>query len=234
METHRNRRPQPVAAPFLIGLALMTLTSCESLTGVAPADTPRVEIELAVVVNDAFVEPFVDVDEESELFAAVRDAVRAEADLGLRFYPTPSEEYGENDKRPPYLMTVNLDQLSLVFDHEMIEEEGEEPRVEASVDTVVCSVSASIENRREDAPSLIVATAKSSSDIAAETDAEDLAAGQGYTPKFEGADLKVLEKDIVKAVQTAVDRALKSMRTPIDREFAPEPTAEATSEASQE
>ncbi len=228
----RQSRSKLAAAPFFLGLPLMMLTSCESLTGVSPKNTPRVEIELAVIVTDAFVEPLVDVDQESALLAAVKEAVRSKADLGLRFYPTLSEEYAETDQHPPYLMTVHLDRLSLDFDHEMIEEEGAEPRIEASVDTVGCAVSASIEHRRENAPSLIVAEATGSSELSAETDEDALAAGQGYVPRFEDATLKVLEKDILQAVQTAVDRALKNMRTPIDREFAPPPGADATSEAS--
>ena len=214
-----------------LGLAPAILASCESLTGVAPKNTPRVEIELAVIVDEAFVEPLSDAD--AGLHAALKEAVRGKADLGLRFYPTPSDLYGESDRRPPYLMTVELDSLVVSFDREMIEEEGAEPRIDASVDTIGCSVSASVARRRENAPSLVVATSQASSQFSAETKPETLASGRGYVPKFEGPALKILEKDIVRAVEAAVDRALKAMRTPIDREFAPEPAPEPASKVSE-
>ena len=77
-----------------------------------------------------------------------------------------------------------------------------------------------VERRRPNAPALTVATARASSAVSAAKDAEVLAAGDGYMLKYDGQTLKVLEQDIVRAVESSVDKALRSMRTPIDREFA--------------
>ena len=209
-----------------VGLALLALPSCESITGVVPKGTPRVEVELAVLVEESFLDALVDVDMDSELVAAVKQAVLEKADFGLRFYATPSESYGAGDRRPPYLMTVELDALSVVFDHEMIEKEEEEPRIETSVDEIHCSVSASVERRREDAPSLVVARSSAAGRVSAERSSEVIEAEPGYTPVLDGAAPKVLRKDIVRAVHAAMHKALAAMRTPIDREFAPAPEAE--------
>jgi hypothetical protein len=212
--------PSAVAAPLLLGLPLLALASCESITGVAPKGTPRVEIELAVTVDDGFVTPLVGVNKNSPLYAAVKDAVRDKADLGLRFYPTPSERYGADDVRPEYVMTVQLERLSFEFDHEQIETEGQAPRIVSTVKRVRAEVQVAIERRRTNAPELTVATARASSAVSAAADKEDLAAADGYTLMYDEQTLKVLQDDIVRAVESSVGKALNSMRTPIDREFA--------------
>ena len=208
--------------PLCLGLALLAFSACETVTGVAPKGTPRVEIELAVDIDSDFYDALVDVDQSSDLDAAVREAVRSKADLGLRFYPTPSESYGKKDQRPPYLMTVDIDSLEVALDHETIEEEGKEPVTKTSVAKVSVAVSASIEHRRVTGPPLVVATSSATSVVKAEQNAEKSASGMGYEPSHDGAGVKVLKKDILRAVQSATDRALKEMRTPIDREFSPE------------
>ena len=48
--------------PLPLGLALLALGSCESLTGRSPEGTPRVETELAVIVEDDFLNALADVD----------------------------------------------------------------------------------------------------------------------------------------------------------------------------
>ena len=205
--------------PLALAPILLTLASCESLTGVAPEGTPRVEVELAVIVDEAFMTPLV--DPTAELVAAVKEAVRSEADLGLRFYPTLSERYGPNDRRPSYLMTVELKSLNILFEQELIEPEEAPARLVTTIDEVQCSVSASLERRRGNAPPLTVATASSSQKVNAERDPDAIEAGRGYAPKFDGPTMKVLEADITRAVQTASEAALRTMRKPIDREFAP-------------
>jgi hypothetical protein len=229
LNTMSGSRPGP--ACFALGLAALALTSCESITGVASADTPRVEIELAVIVNDQFVESLEDLDKDSPLYAALKTAVAQEADLGLRFYPTPSERYGKQDKRPDYLMTVELNQLNFAIEQELVESEGQAAHIESSVDKVSCEVTATIERRRDNAPSLVVATAKGASEVSAESDAQALSTGTGYAPKHDGAELKILERDIARAVENASRKALKSMRTPVDREFAAEAEVEASPQA---
>jgi hypothetical protein len=214
-----------LALSSLSVLALLATTSCEAVTGVAPADTPRVEAELVVNIETDFLAALVDVGPDSDLVGELHEAVRAQADLGLRFYATPTESYGEDDVRPAYLMTVTIDSLEVVLEHDMIEEEDQEPRIETTVDDLVCQVSAKLERRRENAPSLLIAAATESRQINAEKNSDDLAAEPGYAPSADSS-LKVLHRDVVRAADSAVDKALKAMRTPIDREFKPEAAPE--------
>lgn len=208
-------------APFLLALA-----SCETLTGVSPEGTPRVEVELSVIVGDEFMNQIVDPD--AELVAAVKEAVRSEADLGLRFYPTLSERYGPNDRRPEYLMTVELKALNVLFEQELIEPEGAPARLVTTIDEVGCSVSISLEKRRGNAPPLTVATARANERVSAEDDPDTIEMGKGYAPKFDGPTMKLLESDITESVREASSVALRTMRKPIDREFAPAEEAAAT------
>ncbi len=60
-----------------LGLAALTWTSCEALTGVAPEGTPRVEVELTVLIHDAYLGRLVEVDPQSELVHALREVVRS-------------------------------------------------------------------------------------------------------------------------------------------------------------
>ena len=155
------------------------------------------------------------------LIEEIKTAVLEEADLGLRFYPSLSEEYGPDDQHPPYLMTVQLDSLDVKLKHGMDEVEGGEPVVWSKVDELVSKVSTSVERRRSEGPSLRVAAASATSTVNAERDKEVIASEVGYDPKGDGESPKVLKKDIVRVVSRAVKRSLKDMRTAIDREFAP-------------
>ena len=210
----------------LLALSVLALTACEST---APKGSPRVEVELETTVHDQFLDALVDVDQDSELVAAIRKAIESEADLGLRFYATPSETYSKGDTRPEYLMTVDVTDLEIEFKNKMIEEEGQEARIESSVGKVRANVSTSVQKRREGGPPLTVASGQGSSVTTAETKPEVIDVEAGYEPVFDSATLKVLERDIVKTVQAAAERAMKSMLKAIDREFAP---AAAEAEAS--
>ena len=90
-----------------ISLGLCALASCETLTGVAPKETPRVECEVAIELDESFLSDLAGVDMSSELITSIKEVVREEANLGLRFYPTLSESYPPNDQRPPHLMTID-------------------------------------------------------------------------------------------------------------------------------
>ena len=221
----RNPKMKLALSTLPLALTLLATASCEAVTGVSSSDTPRVEAEVVVVVDSGFLAAFADVGADSDLVDEIEELVHAQADLGLRFYATPSASYGEDDMRPPYLMTVTVSSLDVILEHDMIEEEGQEPLIVTSVDDLIVTVSASLEKRRENAPSLVIATSSESRQINAENDAEDLEAEMGYAPTADES-LKVLHRDVVRAADGAIDKALKAMRTPIDREFKPEPAAE--------
>lgn len=210
----------------LLALSLVTLVACESI---APKGSPRVEVELETTVDAEFLGALVNVSQDSELVAAIRRAVQSEADLGLRFYATPAEAYSEGDTRPEYQMTVDVTDLMIEFDNKMIEAEGQEPRIESSVGKIRASVSTAVLKRRANGPPLTVASGEATAMARPETQPEAIEAETGYEPKFDSATLKVLERDILKAVQAAADRAMRSMLPAIDREFAPPPAAAETS-----
>jgi len=199
-------------------IALVALAACQST---APKGSPRVEVELETSVDDGFLDALVGVGQDSELVRAIQEAVQSEADLGLRFYAPPTESYAEGDQRPEYRMKVDVTDLEIEFKNKMIEEEGQEPRIESSVGRIRARVSTSVEKRRDDGPPLTVASGEGSAAFGAETRQEVIDAATAYQPKFEGATLQVLEGDILQAVQAAAERAMRSMLRAIDREFAP-------------
>ena len=201
-----------------LSLSLFFLASCETLTGVAPKGTRRVEVELAVRL-DGLGDALVNVD--PVLVEEIKTAALEEADLGLRFYPSLTEEYGESDQHPPYLMTVNVDSLDVKLRHGLTEVEEGEPEVWSEVDELVGTVSTSVERRRSNGPPLRVAAASAVAEVDAERDAERIESEIGYNSKLSGESPKVLKKDIVRAVRRALQRSLKDMRTAIDREFTP-------------
>lgn len=211
----------------LLPVLLVTLAACEST---APKGSPRVEVELETSVDDEFLNALVGVDQDSELVAAIHKTVQSKADLGLRFYATPTESYSEAHTRPEYKMTVDVTDLEIEFNNKMIEEDGQEPRIQSSVGRVRAEVSTSVQKRREGGPPLTVAAGEGSGVTNAESRQEAIAAETGYEPRFDSATLKVLERDILKAVKEAAERAMKAMLPAIDREFAP-PPAEATDPA---
>ena len=204
-----------------LALLLFPLTSCESLTGVAPEGTPRIETELVVSIEADFQSALTDAD--SALNGEIHRVVREEANLGLRFYPTPSHEYAADHQRPAYLMTVELDSLVVNFNHEVVEEEGEEQRMITTVESVTCNATSSLLRRRPNGPALRVSSGTGSSTVS--VDAPDDAEGS-YAPKHDGPSPRIDKHDILKAVERAVDKTLKSMRTAIDREFEPAEDAE--------
>jgi len=204
-----------------LALLLFPLTSCESLTGVAPEGTPRIETELAISIERDFLGALADAD--ASLSEEIKTIVREEASLGLRFYPTPTSEYGANDMHPDYLMLVEVESLVVNFEHEMIEVEGEEPRIVTEIGSVTCDVTTSLQRRRANGPALRVASSTGTATVnAGEVENTDAS----YAPKSDGPSPRILKEDILKAVERSVDKSLKSMRTAIDREFDGEGDAE--------
>ena len=199
--------------------AVFLVAACENLSGLAPRDVPRVEIELDVDVEPGFLDPLTDAD--AALEESVRAVVRSEADLGLRFYPTPSESYGPNDTRPPYRMSVDIDSLNVRFKRTTVEEEGQVPWVRTSVDKISCSVRAAVERRRDDGPALEVGRGSATVESGASRSRDDLDIVREYALAFQGERVTVRESDLLEAVEKATKKALAQLRTPIDREFAP-------------
>src|SRR5688572_22233659 len=106
--------PVPCRALATLGLAaVLGLSGCQDMTTFvtgehfpkAPENTRRIEVELVVDVDPAMWGDLVD---HGELEARIVEQVQTVADLGMRFYPVLSGEYGEGDSRPEHVLTVRV------------------------------------------------------------------------------------------------------------------------------
>jgi hypothetical protein len=242
-----NRIQTIVSATGLFLLASAT-SSCQDMntffTGEkfsrAPEGSPRVEAELTVRVDDAFMEAFASVEQAVELGGATSELVLDLADVGTRFYPVPSEEYESQESRPRYFMLVEIDGLEFDFDTETVStpataEDGEsdsdteseevvrEPVTRVVLRSVTCSASASLKKRRKDAPSLVVGHSRAEGVVRVPVEID--MAEETYTVRSEdGQSVAVRRADILAAVDRAVVASLRDMVRAVDREFAFEGT----------
>ena len=150
------------------------------------------------------------------------DVALSLADVGMRFYPVPSDEYGSNDARPPYMMTLRIQDLAVNIDHDLIEEEGQEPWIESSVKSMDCTVTATIERRRKGAPSLVVGHTKDTGRVRVNYDPEDFVGQTTYVVTWESDDpqeLLIIKQDVLDAVEEALVDSLRDLVKAVDREF---------------
>jgi hypothetical protein len=146
--------------------AALACVACGILLGCkdiprAKSGLPRVEVEVAVTLDDSFAEKLEGVDDQFR--KAVTDAVLSEANVGLRFYPVLTDQYSEGQARPPYLMSVQLRGLGLEVDEaRQTKKDGETARLRW-ISRVSCSAETTLEKRREDGPPLMVDRATSTS-----------------------------------------------------------------------
>lgn len=228
----------PIACAFL--LSALASAGCQDLNALvtgdpffaAREDVPRVEVELVVDVEDSVFESF-DARHRSELEETITDEVLSLADVGMRFYPVPSSDYGEGDAHPARLMVVRIEDLVVRTEEETVEEEGSDPRVESFVSGVECSASASLEKRRESAPPLLVAEDHGESRVGVragrETEAEEARDSFPLSGDQSGEEpLRVPREKVARAVEKAVVTALRGLMAPVDRDLRAEGEGERT------
>lgn len=222
----------PLALPLaLLAAPVLGLVACTGIRS-APEGSPRTEIEVFVDVADDFLSPLAEEVERGDVERIADDAVLAVADMGLRFYPVLSEHYASDHTHPDYTMRVELMDLEVLLDHDLIEEEDEDPYIETSVKEVVCVAVATIERRRPGGPALVVGRSRADAEVRA-SDIEGPMAVFALRRKAEdGSTLYVTRQDVVDAVERAVERALVRLQKPIDREFAPVEDGETVSSRS--
>jgi hypothetical protein len=201
---------------FALALPLLSTAACNTISK-APEGSPRVEVELVVVVGDDFLGALEDTDQDSPLVDAIEQKALSMSDVGLRFYPVLSSEYGSGMDHPEYRLTLDVRQLDVLLDHKMIEEEGEEPRIETRVDRIACTVKAAFDRNIEGRPTLPAGRASATSEV--RTSSSPAAPGYGVEGGTEEKPLVVSEADILLAVERAINTALKKLQEPIDREF---------------
>ena len=214
-----------------VALAL-PLCGCQDLnsfvTGekflLAPAEAPRVEVEVRVDVAPRALAALAD-HERDALQQSFEDLTLSLADVGLRFYPVLDEAYGKGDDRPEHLMVVELVDLELKVDERLVEEEGVPARIEAELEGVACNVRARVEKRRQGGPALVVGTGTARG-WSRNTDASDVGASEalgslGLRRDAVGHDgLRLLERDLLEAFEDGTVDALRAVVKAIDRELA--------------
>ena len=206
-------------APLAVTLTLTTLLAACSTIPKAPEGSPRIEVELALEIDEPFVEPL-QLEDKKALAASFDQTVLDRADVGLRFYPVLSELYESDDQRPPYLLTVVARDLEVEYEFKTKKgAEGEEPEVITELSSLRCNVTATLERRRQGRPPLPVARSKQEihwnvNDPEAGVDTYPL------KPIEEGDEaLAVAQDDVTLGLERAVNAALKGLVESIDREL---------------
>lgn len=226
-----------IVGPLALIALAVSATACQDLNAFvtgekflrAPEESPRVEVELQVVVEESFYGLLEPVGDREELEAAMAQTVLAMADVGMRFYPILSADYASDDARPPHLMVVQVRDLALAIDHETIEEEGHAPRFEAALEGVACSVTAGVQRRRKGAPPLVIGIGNGAGQVRIAKGESSFGGQTAYAVRHEAEgqqSLQVQRQDILDALEKGVVDAFRELMPPIDREFAPVPDDE--------
>ncbi|MEM7306659.1 MAG: hypothetical protein AAF682_08315 [Planctomycetota bacterium] len=208
-------KPLFLALTALFGLVL---ASCSS-NSAAPEGSPRVEVELRVEVDEAVFSPFDPSVDREAILELIDGAVQPLADVGLRFYPVPAEVYTEGDERPEYALTVRVEKFEVTLDHELIEEENKDPWIQTEIEQAECTVLATFEKRRNNAPPLQVGTEAAMGESGENRELEGEFLLEYVTQT--GGRLNLSREAFASAVDQAVARVLAKLQKPIDREFKP-------------
>jgi hypothetical protein len=193
----------------------------------ASADSERIEIELVVEFHDGFFDSFADKEEVQELRRDVKDLVIDLADVGLRFYPIELDKYGSQDVRPAHVMYVTVEELTFDTRHEWVERDGGRT-MKSTLEGTGCRVSASVQQRRDGAPSLVVVRSEGTGDTHADNSPGGLQR-RSYRVKRESPDherLRVAKPEVLNAVEEAVIDALRDIVKPVDRHLATQRAAQ--------
>jgi hypothetical protein len=107
----------------------------------APEGSPRVELEVELVVHDSFYESLDDVDDDAReaLEAEMEEIVVSLGNLGLRFYPVAANSYDSGDDRPERRLVVEVDHMGVSFAEDG-PARGEPSRIVAHVEGAACPV----------------------------------------------------------------------------------------------
>ncbi len=204
----------------LLALAALPLTSCNSIRN-APKGAPRLEVEVVYEIDDAFYSPFDASADREQIAQAVREAIEPYADVGLRFYATPSETYGDDANRPTFLMTVRA--LGIEPERSLDVKEGrpelgEAPMIQARLRRVTCAVSAKLEKRRESGPRLTVGDVKGVGQ--AKPASEDVSSAIPLKKHSnESNQTHLTDRMLRQSVSTAAIQAFALLQKPVDREL---------------
>jgi hypothetical protein len=207
---------------LVLPLALPSL-ACQSIKA-APEGSPRVEVELAVEVDPAVYDPFAEEVDRAQLRALIEDTVLPLSDVGLRFYPVPTEAYQDGDVHPEYALTIHVQRFDVLLEHKLIEVEGQAPFIRTTLEQADAHSSVVFERRREGAPPLLVGSAQGAGDakVVPEETGDLLLRHETQ----DGESILLPHASFTHAIEESVEKALGLLQKPIDREFqAPAPPA---------
>ncbi|MGE3172464.1 MAG: hypothetical protein AB7O97_07530 [Planctomycetota bacterium] len=203
---------RPMLVSFVLPVAVLAaFAACRGIPR-APKDAPRVEVEVAVVVEDGFSAALADAD--AALTAALSSALIEEADIGLRFYPVAAADYADGQRRPDYRLQVTLRGL------EVDVTSGSDEQASAA-ERVTAALGVALQRQRADAPALLVASASQSANRREQPARTDGPVEASYRVAGSAQPVSVSQDAIVTAVRAAFRRAAADMVRAIDREFAP-------------
>lgn len=202
--------------PSLILPLALAATGCQSIKA-APEGSPRVEVELVIEVDQAVYDQFAEEVDRDQLRGLVEEAVLPLTDVGLRFYPVPSDAYDGGDKRPEYALTIGIQGFDVPLNHKLIEVEGQAPFIQTTIEHAEATATAQFERRREDAPSLIVGREQAVGSVQVKTEETGDLLLQQETQ--EGDQILLPHSAFSAAIEEAVEKALGVLQKPIDREF---------------
>lgn len=202
---------KPNAFSSLVSCLLLAAAACEGISS-APKGSPRVEVEIALEVDDSYTGALQGSDEA--LRQAIAELVRSKGDIGLRFYPVLSDSYQSGDNRPPYVLNVKAHDLNITVGQKTIETGGGAPKTESVVERLECRVSSRIVKRRAKGPELLVASSSANKKLVATRDP-----GPGYAVAT-SPQARVSRTDLLAALDAALTKAFRELVPAVDRELA--------------
>ncbi len=160
-----NRLTAALTFGCFAGLAPLICTGCKNIPQ-AKGDLPRVEVEVAVTMDDTFTDSLQSVD--ATFKKAIVSEVLAKSDVGLRFYPVLSEQYADDHAHPPYLMIIDLRNLHITVSEEtkkIGEGDAATTQIHRWVSRVQMTAMTNLNKRRDNAPPLTVSSQKGTATV---------------------------------------------------------------------
>ena len=233
-----NRLTAALTFGCFAGLAPLICTGCKNIPQ-AKGDLPRVEVEVAVTMDDTFTDSLQSVD--ATFKKAIVSEVLAKSDVGLRFYPVLSEQYADDHAHPPYLMIIDLRNLHITVSEEtkkIGEGDAATTQIHRWVSRVEMTATTDLYKRRDNAPPLTVASHKGTATVTVQRlrAGQTVAGGAVVNESGAGATgavaaeasgshdgepaVMVARSRIIDAVDLAFEDALRRMIVAIDRDLA--------------
>lgn len=207
-----------------VSLAFAAVAACTGVS-TAPTGSPRVEVEVTVNMDPSFTRKLPEAG--ADLTRAVVAMVMTQADLGLRFYPVLSSDYGPNDTRPEYLLSVDVTDLDVAVDRPMTTATPGAPPVAGTpvIRQVDCVVTTTVSKRRTAGPALMVGRSTGRGTVSATTttttEGTDRTAYTLTRTDDQQPAVTLLHTDLMKATEKGLTLALAELVKPVDRELGP-------------